>query len=265
MGTVWGNPTGKELFEESYELWKRSDDFGGMARSLSWLTWPTGVVESVEDRIRADESVALARRSGDAWTLAWCLKVAFGHLRRPDKSLAERRAALEEAIRHARQSGDGFLTAQTLNGMGHVYGWMNDVESAEPWYTDALALAREVKDPWSELDNLFYIGYGSFARSKSNRAREVFSEGMQLAAAYGVRGYLGWFSGGLYLIAAAESAALRALRLGAYSESILNPGATFSDDLAVQLGLEPSLAAAEWHRAQELTVDEAVELALGDA
>ena len=262
MGTVWGNPTGKELFEESYELWKRLEDFGGMARSLSWLTWPTGAVETLEDRVRADESVALARRSGDPWSLAWCLKVAFGHLRRSEKSLAERRAALEEAITNARRTGDGFLIAQTLNGMGHVYGWMDEVESAEPWYVDALALAREVGDPWSELDNLFYIGYGHFVRSDKSRARETFAEGMRLAAEYGVRGYLGWFTGGLYLIAADDRAGLRALRLGAYSESILNPGAGFSDELAVQLGLDPGVAAAEWRRAQELTVDEAVALAL---
>ena len=136
-GSFWGNPEGKDYFEESLRLWQSSGNRRGIALSQVWLGWKGGV-EGQDGWALAEQSVAIARETGDPWALAWCLKVANSNLRREDKDLASRRAALEEAIALARRTGDPFLLCQTLNGMGNVHAWAGELETAVSWHRDAL-------------------------------------------------------------------------------------------------------------------------------
>ncbi|MCK5328738.1 MAG: AAA family ATPase, partial [Candidatus Latescibacteria bacterium] len=221
VSRVWGNPEGKQFFRESLRLWREVGNRRGIALSQVWLAWKEGDIEGREGWAIADESVAIARETGDPWAIAWCLKVAYAHLRRQDKDLAGRRAALEEAIDLARKTKDPFLLSQTLNGMGNVFNWIRELESAEPWYLDSLRIAREIGDSWSILENIYYLADGNFGLGRIRKAEELFSEGLRLAMDYGARGYLGWFIGGFYVLARCEGQNNRALRLGAFSESIL--------------------------------------------
>ena len=262
-GSFWGNPEGKDHFEESLRLWQSSGNRRGIALSQVWLGWKGGV-EGQDGWALAEQSVAIARDTGDPWALAWCLKVANSNLRREDKDLASRRAALEEAIALARRTGDPFLLCQTLNGMGNVHAWAGELETAVSWHRDALRLAREIDDIWSILDILNcladeHLGLGELARAKG-----LFMEGLRLAADQGARGYLGWFIGGLYGVAKREGRGKRAARLGAASESILDPIARYDPSFAKELGLDGETARAEWRAGQSLTLEQAVEYALSD-
>jgi tetratricopeptide (TPR) repeat protein len=208
-GSFWGNPEGKEFFEESLRLWQSTGNRRGIALSQVWLGWKGGL-EGLEGWALVEQSVTLARETGEPWALAWCLKVANSNLRREDKDLAARRVALEEAISLARQTGDPFLLCQTLNGMGNVYAWIGELEAAEPWHQEALRIAREIDDTWSMLDILNcladeHLGLGQFAQAKC-----LFREGLCLAADQGARGYIGWFLGGLYGVAKREGCGKRA-------------------------------------------------------
>jgi predicted ATPase len=211
VGSVWGNPEGKHFFEESLRLWRETGNKRGIALSQVWLGWKEGDIEGEDGWAIADESVAMARETGDPWTLAWCIKVAYSHLRRQDKDLDERRLALKEAIDLARKTKDPFLLSQTLNGMGNVFSWVGELETAEPWYLDSLRIAREIDDSWSILDNIYYLGYGNLSRGDIRKAKELFTEGLRLAIDYGARGYLGWFAGGLYGVARCEGRSKRAV------------------------------------------------------
>jgi predicted ATPase/DNA-binding SARP family transcriptional activator len=262
-GSFWGNPEGKDQFEESMRLWQSTGNRRGIALSKVWLGWKGGI-EGQEGWVLAEQSVAIARQTGDPWALAWCLKVANSNLRREDKDLASRRAALEEAIALARRTGDPFLLCQTLNGMGNVYAWTGELETAVPWHRDALRIAREIDDTWSILDILNcladeHLGLGELAKAKG-----LFMEGLRLAADQGARGYLGWFLGGLYGVARREGRGKRAARLGAASESILNPRAEYDTVFAGELGLDGETARTEWRAGQSLTLEQAVEYALSD-
>jgi len=263
-GSFWGNPEGKELFRESLRLWRESGNRRGIALSQVWLGWKTGDIEGAEGWALADDSVAIARETGDPWAISLCLRVAFSNLRRPDKDLNARRAALEEAVALARKVEDPFLLCQALTGMGNVFAWVGDLEEAEPWYRDALGAARQIEDTWSILDSMncladVYLGLG-----QTLEAKELFDEGLRLAMEQAARGYLGWFIGGLYGVAKREGQLKRAARLGSASESILNPGGSYDPHYAEELGLDEEVARAEWAAGQAMTVEQAVAFALSD-
>jgi hypothetical protein len=262
-GSFWGNPEGKDLFEESLRLWQSAGNRRGIALSQVWLGWQEGV-EGPQGWALAERSVAIARETGDPWALAWCLKVANSNLRREDKGLGARRAALEEAIALARRTGDPFLLCQTLNGMGNVHAWVGDLKAAEPWHREALRIAREIDDTWSILDIMNCLADEHLGLGEISQAKGLFLEGLRLAADQGARGYVGWFLGGLYGAAKREGRGKRAARLGAASESILNPRAAYDPAFAEKLGLDEETARAEWRIGQSFTLEQAVEYALSD-
>jgi predicted ATPase/DNA-binding SARP family transcriptional activator len=264
ISSVWGNPEGKHYFRESLSLWHETGDKQGIALSQVWLAWKDGDIEDHTGWAIADESVAIARETENPWTIAWCLKVAYSHLRRKDMDLDSRRSALEEAISLAREVNDPFLLSQTLNGMGNVFSWIGELEAAEPWYLDSLRIAREIGDSWSILENIYYLADGNFGLGWISKAKELFSEGLQLAMSYGARGYLGWFIGGFYGLAKHEGQNRRAVRLGAFSESILNPNSRYNPYFAEKLGVDEEIAAAEWKVGYNMTMEQAVDYALMD-
>ena len=259
----WGNPEGKRFFRESLRLWREVGNQRGIALSQVWLGWKDGI-EGEDDCVIADQSVAIARETGDPWTIAWCLKVAYSHLRRQDKDLDSRRTALEEAITLARKTGDLFLLSQTLNGMGNVFSWIGELETAEPWYHDSLRIAREIGDSWSILDNINCLADGYLGLGRIRVAKELYTEGLRLAMDFGARGYLAWFIGGFYRVAKCEGRSKRAVRLGAFSESILNPDSLYDPRFAEELGLDTEVAAAQWKIGQNMTLGQAVAYALAD-
>ncbi len=263
-GSFWGNPEGKEFFKESLRLWRESGNRRGIALSQVWLGWETGVIEGVEAQALADDSVALARQTADPWAISWCLRVAYANLCRPDKDLDARRAALEEAIALARQTEDPFLLCQALTGMGNVFASVGELEAAEPWYREALGVARRIKDTWSILDSMNCLADAYLGLERTTKAKELFGEGLRLAVEQAARGYLGWFIGGLYGVAKQEGRLKRAARLGSASESILNPGRSYDPGYARALGLAEEVARAEWAAGQAMTVDQAVAYALAD-
>jgi tetratricopeptide (TPR) repeat protein len=259
----WGNPEGKHFFKESLELWHEAGNQRGIALSQVWLAWKDEI-ECREGWAFADESVAIARETGDPWTIAWCLKVAYSHLHRQDKDLACRRAALEEAIDLARKLEDPFLLSQALNGMGNVFALVGELEVAEPWYSDSLRIAREIKDTWSILDNIKCLGDVYLGLGQIRKAKELFTEGLQLSIGLDIKGYLGWFIEGFYGAAKCEGRSKRALRLRAFLESKLNPDGRYDSHFAQELGLDDKTAVAEWKIGQTMTREQAVAYALTD-
>jgi tetratricopeptide (TPR) repeat protein len=211
-----------------------------------------------------DESVEIARETGDPWALAMCLKIAYSHLRREDHDLASRRAALEEAVALARTTRDSFLLCQAMSGMGHVFGSIGELAAAEPWYLESFRIAREIGDHWSILDAMNCLADGYLGLGQVRKAKEFFREGLRAASDLGARGYLAWFIGGLYGVATKEGRPQRAVRLGAASEAVLNPGSRYDPRFAERLGLDEEEARAEWKAGQSMTLDQAVAYALSE-
>jgi hypothetical protein len=148
--------------------------------------------------------------------------------------------------------------------MGNVFSWMGELEMAEPWYHDSLRIAREIGDSWSILDNINCLADINLGLGRYHKAKELFTEGLHLAIDLGARGYIAWFIGGHYQLARHEGRKIRAVRLGAFSESILNPRHTFSTRFAEELGLDADVAATHWKIGQSMTPAQAVAYALAE-
>ena len=260
----WGNPEGKRYFEESLELFRRAGDKRGAALSLVWLGWKEGDIEDDDGRATADQSVALARQTEDPWALSWCLKIAYSHLRRPDKNLESRAAALEEAIALARKSGDPFLLSQALSGMGNVYAWIGELARSLPWYLDSLRISRQIDDKWSILDTMNCLGDSHLGLGHLTEARGFFSEGLRMAQDLGARGYLVFFIQGLCGVAKSEGGMRRAARLWSAEASILEPGMRYDSTFPARFGLDEETARAEWMAGQSMTLEQTVEYALAE-
>ena len=259
----WGNPEGKRFFRESLRLWSEVGDLRGIALSQVWLGWKDEM-EGEEDWAIVDESVEIARKTGDSWTIAWCLMFAHAHLKRPDMDLSRKRSALEEVIALAQKTEDPFLLSQALSGMGHVHSWSGELEAAEPWYTDSLRIAREIDDSWSILSNINCLADGCLGLGRFRRAQELYTDGLGLAIDLGAKGFFAWFIGGFYSLARRQGRTKRAVRLGAFSESILNPESRYNSHFAEELGLDDEVAAAEWKIGQAMSPEQAVAYVLSD-
>jgi predicted ATPase len=260
----WGNPEGKRCFAESLELFRQAGDRRGAALSLVWLGWKEGDIEDDDGRAMADESVALARQTGDPWAISWCLKVAYSHLRRPDKDLGSRAAALEEAIALARKSGDPFLLSQALSGVGNVYAWIGELARSLPWYLDSLRISREIDDKWSILDTMNCLADAHLGLEHLTEAKGIFSQGLRMAEDLGAKGYLVFFMQGLSGVARSEGRMRRAARLWAAEASILDPGMRYDSGFSRKFGLDEEAARAEWMAGQSLTLEQAVAYALAE-
>jgi hypothetical protein len=112
------------------------------------------------------------------------------------------------------------------------------------------------------LDNLNLLGDGYLGLGQISRARDLFREGLRMAAERGARGYLPWFFHGLCGVARAEGQPMREIRLRAIVASLLEPAGRFDPAVARELALDEEAAATEWRFGRELTLEQAVELAL---
>jgi non-specific serine/threonine protein kinase len=261
--TFWGNPEGKHFFRESLRLWRGAGDLRGIALSQVWLGWKDDI-DREENWAIVEESVAIARKTGDSWATAWCLIIAYSYLKRPDIDLSQKRLALEESIALARKTEDPFLISQALSGMGNICSWNGEHEAAERWYLDSLRIAREIDDNWSILTNINCLADGYLGLEQLHEAKELYTEGLRLALDLGARGFLAWFVGGFYSLARYDGRYKRALRLGAFSESILNPDGEYDPRFAEELSLDDKVAATEWKIGQTMSPEQAVAYALLD-
>jgi predicted ATPase len=261
----YGNSEARDCFRESLALWQRVRHERGEALCLAWLSWCEVDLPMHERCSMADRSVAVARGTGDPWALSFCLKLAHSFLPREDEAGTDKTAALEEAIRLARRTGDPFLICQALHGMGDVHQFLRQDAAAERWYLESLDLAKQIGDTWSIFDTQSHLGWGYANRGELARAAEIFADALRMTAELGARAYVGQYLAGLAGIAKREGRGARALRLDGAVSAIRRaeqPG--WDLRLAEGTGLTPGAGEKEWKAGSSMTVEQAVEYALGD-
>ncbi len=261
-----GNTGALDSFRRSLPLWRAAGDRKGEALSLVWAGWLAR--DSQEESPcwgLVDQAVTTARAAGDPWTLSFCLKLAYAYLPRVDKTIQEKRAAMEECISVARQTGDPFLVCQAVHGMGDMYMFLRQDAAAEPWFLDALQRGRQIGDSWSIFDTLWHLAYGRLRLEDLDGATAFFTDALRSAEAAGAQSYVGMFLGGFSQIALRRGDARRGLRL-AGAEAVIRCGAEarFDQRLLEGCALPADTARIEWERGAEMGPEEAVRFALGE-
>ena len=91
----------------------------------------------------------------------------------------------DEAMALARELDDPALLARALNAYGFVA--VQNAEEAEPYFTEALGLARALGDPWRLSQILAWQAYAAFATGDPVATRVAAEEGRDLADTIGDR------------------------------------------------------------------------------
>ena len=131
-------------------------------------------------RTGVEESLAIARESGDMVNLAEALRL-LGYVLRADGDPAQARQHFREALRIARASGDKRGLPRALNGLAELHRGEHEFDAAIPYYEEALALDRALGDQRGiavQLGNLalLYVTLGH-----ADRARALLRESLEIA------------------------------------------------------------------------------------
>jgi predicted ATPase/class 3 adenylate cyclase len=103
---------------------------------------------------------------------------------------AEGRRRVETAL--AAEDRPTAARASALSGAAFLAALMGDVETATPRAEEALALHRELGDPWRIADAVHTLGYAKAEAGDMLEARELFEESVQLLRQAGYEDYAMW-------------------------------------------------------------------------
>ena len=86
-----------------------------------------------------------------------------------------------EAIRLARRVGDPWLLAMSLRSIALVDAVSGDFEPTRALFEESIALSRKVGDRWGLSYNLLGYGYAAVHANQIAEARRLFKEGYTMA------------------------------------------------------------------------------------
>ncbi len=175
-----------EQFAAALALWREVDEPRGVAFALSH--W--GLTHPERDRRRAilEESIALWRRTGDAWGLTMALHM-LANVVAVGGDLASAVAAAEEAFAVARAQQDPLWLAQTTRRLGQLAVAQHDVRRGEALLREALAWMRQQGDLTHLLWTLVDLLPLALVAHDLERVRAYGEEALQLADALGDHRY----------------------------------------------------------------------------
>jgi non-specific serine/threonine protein kinase len=143
---------------------------------LGWVMWRFWWVRGYlsEGRLRLAELLGLARAAGPSPTVARGL-VSAGLLAMWQADYAAARTHLEGALTLARQHGDRRAAAYALAFLNRVRRDQGDDTQAQLLGAEAVAIFRELGDPWGLAVALHFLGLANEAADVS-AARSLFEE-----------------------------------------------------------------------------------------
>jgi predicted ATPase len=173
-----------------------------------------------------EQSLDLARASGDRWTLTMALFSLGLRFAGDDPERARRLG--EESLALARKIGDPWLIAHPLVFGREVHGQGNG-ELPRNLTVESLALMRQAGDKWSIAMRLLVLATGAASEGDYPHARTLCQEGLALSQELKDKRGLAWFMNLLATVARAQGQPLQAARLLGAAENLLDAtGSTYS-------------------------------------
>jgi non-specific serine/threonine protein kinase len=258
------------FLEESLGLWRRLGDRAGEATSLHNL----GVAaRSLGDRVQAqdcfEQSLSRFRDLGDTRNAGLSL-LNLGRLRHDERDLESAAALYGESLAHFQTVGSDRGVAIVTNRLGDVARDRGDLAAAERLHGDALSLLRDRDDPW--ILGQILTGLARVAAARHDHVKTMALACQSLRALHDVGARHDAVE--VLMLIAGElctrgDATLGGRLLGAvactYPEGSPIPAerASFEQTVAAaRAALSDEAFAATWESGQQLTLDEAINLAL---
>jgi predicted ATPase/DNA-binding XRE family transcriptional regulator len=274
LGLMGGGAAGQALLTQSLNLFQELGEHlwsAAVLNRLGWLAREYG--DFTNARMRLEESLALSRQIGDQAGIASALGTLAG-VAILQENTAQARALLEEEQQVLARLKDKFSDAWALNHLGHVALLQGDYGQAVRYYADSLALFQAIEagpGPIGEATQA--LGDAALAQGDVARATTLLTQA--LSSFRDPPDKLGavWCLPGLAGAIAADGRPERAVRLWGAAEALRTAiGARPAFAVRVvhqrlmaaareQLGEE--CFAAAWAEGQAMTMEQAIEMALG--
>ncbi len=153
-------------------------------QAAGWLSFWMG--NYAKAREFADESMPIARESGDNASIAFVLILA-GMVCETQGERGEARAHLEEALALSRAVGNDHQLAQALHALAELHRADGSLDAAQPLYEEALVLQRQLGDSYESAICLLNLARVAIQRGSADRARTMLLEALAIAAEIGSR------------------------------------------------------------------------------
>ena len=238
----------RALYEESLTLRRELGDKGSVASSLHNL----GNAAAFQGDYRAartlyEESLIIQRELGDKWGIAWSLH-ALGGAAASEGDYRTARSLYEESLSVSTEIGEKTGIARALDGLGHLAYSEQDYSMAQSLYKHSLALCREVGSKPGIAANLAMVGGVAVGIAQRGGTQGTKGTGVAAQARRGTR-----VMGAAERLLSAINAVLEAAERIPYTD-----GQAAARTL---LGEEEFTEA--WHEGQAMSMQQAVEYALG--
>ena len=262
----------RPLFEESLAVLRELGDTRGVAFSLLNLGMVANGQGDEAARSLLAEAATLSRQAGDPWLESGSLF----HLGRAAYTLgdySEARTALERSVRLAKEVGDLRLRANPLTILATIMLEQGDLDEAQSLFEEALAIQRELGDTWGVSSSLASLGAVALRQRGEAPARTFFEESLVIRRQAGDRDGIAASLDDLAGVAASRGQPLGAARLHGAAAAVREAAGIalgrvarheLDDRLAaLRSGLGDEEFAAVWAQGRAMTLEQAVDEALG--
>lgn len=240
-------------------------------RRLALLASNSGRTALAHDA--ATSSLELARALQDHAGMGWALiSLAVQAASQGDKE--HDGLYHQQALACFREAGNPRGLAHTLSNLGDWAYIVHDYERAAEWGAEALAIARELPETWYTSLALNVLGQLALAQHDAAAAYRCYVESFEISRdisdTMGVASALSGLAGVALLTGSPDHAARWLAAVHAYSEGA--GAATIGNDeqyaralAAVQAALSLEQFAAVWRAGLDLTIDQAIVIAITES
>ena len=263
------------LLEESLALFRELGDeyrwnIAGGLSSLGQVTMIQG--DYGRATTLCEEALALSQEAGDKGIIAFSLLI-LGLVALQQGDYRRAAALCEESLVLHPKPWNEQGTSYLLSHLSLVVLHQGDHDRAAKLCEEALALAREVGNKEAIVKSLSILGIAARVQSDHGRAIELLKESLSLSWEIGDRLDIAWCLEGLSEVAVAQGQQERAARLFGAAEALredigapLPPSERPDYDRSVaaaRAGLGEEAFVAAWAEGRKMTVEKAIQLAVG--
>ena len=236
------------------------------------MAWLGGDYEGAE-RLHRD-SLALYSTLGHQADIAFALHCVATQVAAQGR-LDEATAVLEEALAVARETGDPWLIAHPVLGLGELARIRGDLARARAFYEESLALARDAGDRMQVAMALNNLGMVAITEGDHEAARPFHRQALDIALEFAETRQIVGALEGLGAVFCAADEPVRGVRLLAAVDGLFEAMGHAIEPVdrpvyeaimrAARAALTEEAFNAAWAEGRRMTMDEAVAYALGEA